>query len=158
MDNTRTCKAMPEKPVAASQKAVHTFRETIESLVVAFILAFVFRAFVVEAFVIPTGSMADTLRGKHFRLTCPTCGYQYNYGFVPAKYGVRSDEFMPSNPFRIVPQDSLQRVPIPVCPMCHTPAPINQPQWVNNGDRILVLKYIYPVSYTHLTLPTNREV
>ena len=49
------------------------FKEAVESLVIAFILAFVFRAFVVEAFIIPTGSMADTLRGAHFRLTCQKC-------------------------------------------------------------------------------------
>ncbi|MFN0195690.1 MAG: signal peptidase I, partial [Planctomycetaceae bacterium] len=36
-------------------------RETIESVVVAFILAFLFRAFEAEAFVIPTGSMAPPL-------------------------------------------------------------------------------------------------
>ena len=33
-------------------------KDTIESIVIALVLAFVFRAFVVEAFVIPTGSMA----------------------------------------------------------------------------------------------------
>ncbi|MBN2210148.1 MAG: signal peptidase I [Sedimentisphaerales bacterium] len=139
---------MPEKTVTTSKKVAHSFQETFESLVVAFILAFVFRAFVVEAFVIPTGSMADTLRGKHFRLTCPTCGYEYNYGFVPPKYNnskiTYSEEFFPSTRFPITPPgDNVQRVPIPVCPMCHTPAPINQPQWVSNGDRILVLKYLY---------------
>ncbi len=139
---------MPEKPVAASQKIVHSFQETIESLVVAFILAFVFRAFVVEAFVIPTGSMADTLRGKHFRLTCPTCGYEYNYGFIPSYYNTStikySEEFLPPTRFRIVPpSDSLRQTANPLCPMCNTKAPIDQLQWVSNGDRILVMKYIY---------------
>ena len=50
-------------------------RETIESIVVAFVLAFLFRTFEAEAFVIPTGSMAPTLMGKHKDLTCPECGY-----------------------------------------------------------------------------------
>ena len=36
-------------------------RETIESIVVAFLLAFLFRTFEAEPFVIPTGSMAPTL-------------------------------------------------------------------------------------------------
>ena len=40
-------------------------KEVVESIAIAFVLAFVFRAFVVEAFVIPTGSMAPTLLGKH---------------------------------------------------------------------------------------------
>lgn len=52
-------------------------RETIESIIVAFILAFLFRAFVAEAFVIPTGSMAPTLMGAHKDLFCEHCGQEY---------------------------------------------------------------------------------
>jgi signal peptidase I len=40
-------------------------RDLVESLVVALILAFLFKTYVAEAFVIPTGSMAPTLRGLH---------------------------------------------------------------------------------------------
>src|ERR1044072_9265524 len=58
-------------------------KETIESILIAFILAFSFRAFIVEAFVIPTGSMAPTLLGAHMRYRCPDCGYRFdvNYSF-----------------------------------------------------------------------------
>lgn len=52
-------------------------RETIESIVVAFALAFLFRTFEAEAFVIPTGSMAPTLQGRHQDVDCPMCGYPY---------------------------------------------------------------------------------
>jgi len=55
-------------------------KDTIESLVVAFILAFVFRGFLVEAFVIPTGSMAPTLYGEHGTQVCPDCGWEYAFG------------------------------------------------------------------------------
>src|SRR6476469_3272033 len=55
----------------------HAIRETVESVIVAFILAFLFRAFVAEAFVIPTGSMAPTLMGRHKEIACPQCGYLY---------------------------------------------------------------------------------
>ena len=48
-----------------------TLRETIESIAIAFMLAFLFRTFEAEAFVIPTGSMAPTLMGKHLDITCP---------------------------------------------------------------------------------------
>ena len=37
-------------------------RETVESIVVAVMLALLFRAYEAEAFVIPTGSMAPTLQ------------------------------------------------------------------------------------------------
>src|SRR6188768_3378676 len=64
-------------------------KETLESILVAFILAFIFRAFVVEAFVIPTGSMAPTLLGAHMRFTCKDCGYKFdaNYSSVRTSGG-----------------------------------------------------------------------
>lgn len=55
-----------------------SFLETVESLAVAIILAVVFRAYVVEAFMIPTGSMAPQLHGEHFEATCANCGYEYS--------------------------------------------------------------------------------
>ena len=70
---------------------------TFEWLITAFILAFVFRAFVMEAFRIPTGSMADTLKGAHFRLRCPQCGYKYEYGFVPGSYNMPDDTIPSGN-------------------------------------------------------------
>lgn len=56
------------------------FRETVESVVVAFVLAFLFRTFIAEAFVIPTGSMAPTLFGRHKDVVCPQCGVEYEVG------------------------------------------------------------------------------
>ena len=47
-----------EKP-----KDKESTRDTIESILFAFVLAFMFRTFEAEAFVIPTGSMAPTLYG-----------------------------------------------------------------------------------------------
>ena len=44
-------------------------RETIESIAIAFILAFLFKTFQAEAYVIPTGSMAPTLYGRHKEVT-----------------------------------------------------------------------------------------
>jgi len=39
--------------------------ETAQSLIVAFVLAMIFRGFVVEGFVIPTGSMAPSPLARH---------------------------------------------------------------------------------------------
>ena len=51
-------------------------RESIESFVVVF-LAFLVWSFEAEGFVIPTGSMAPTLMGRHKEIVCPECGYTY---------------------------------------------------------------------------------
>ena len=117
--------------------ALRSFKETIESLIIAFILAFVFRAFTVEAFIIPTGSMADTLRGAHFRLVCRTCGYAYNVG-----YGNSDDTPLPIQPININPS-RLRHSDVPICPLCGTEIEPDYRHRVSNGDRILVLKYLY---------------
>ena len=44
-----------------------TVPDTLISVIIAFALAFIGRAYVLEPFVIPTGSMAPTLLGAHFR-------------------------------------------------------------------------------------------
>lgn len=124
-------RAHPKKDRAAE------IANTFEWLITAFILAFVFRAFVMEAFRIPTGSMADTLMGAHFRVGCPQCGYRYAHGFVPQRFQLAQDT-MPG-----------QRVPLPLvrCPSCgcllrdSDSSPLKLP--VDNGDRILVLKCLY---------------
>ncbi|MCP4456396.1 MAG: signal peptidase I [Planctomycetes bacterium] len=113
---------------------------TFEWLITAFILAFVFRAFVMEAFRIPTGSMADTLHGAHFRLRCPQCNFKHHRGFTPQRYRMPAD-MVPS--FKV----SLYATKCPSCgwveqnqshrPVKHT---------VENGDRILVLKCQYQFS------------
>jgi signal peptidase I len=104
--------------------------ETLESIVVAFVLAFVFRAFVVEAFVIPTGSMGPTLYGAHYELTCMNCGLEF-----AVSADARPDSRSP-----------LENTPI--CPNCfHLQTEAFADQEVKipefSGDRILVLKFIY---------------
>ncbi|GAF92402.1 unnamed protein product, partial [marine sediment metagenome] len=52
-------------------------KETVESLVIAGILALIIRAFVVEAFVVPTGSMAPAIYGGHLELKCRNCDHAF---------------------------------------------------------------------------------
>ena len=114
---------------------------TFEWLITAFILAFLFRAFVMEAFRIPTGSMADTLMGAHFRLGCPECGYEYPHGFVPQRYNLAED----TSPSGAVPLLSPVRCPSCGCiPHQDLSEPVRT--LVYNGDRILVLKCLYQFS------------
>src|SRR6185436_16208767 len=72
-----TAKTETAAAAASPTTWARTIRETIESIVIAFILAFLFRTFEAEAFVIPTGSMAPTLQGRHKDIACPKCGYRY---------------------------------------------------------------------------------
>jgi signal peptidase I len=51
-----------------------TFRELIETIVFVVVLVLMLKTFLAEAFVIPTGSMADTLLGYHYKATCEECG------------------------------------------------------------------------------------
>lgn len=117
-----------------------SIKETIEQILVAFILAFVFRCFIVEAFVIPTGSMAPTLLGANVAFRCSDCGWRWTVNYssptgnddnvpgyaneaMPARCpncGYRVPRFVPGEP-----QNSATRPP------------------VRFGDRILVQKYIY---------------
>jgi signal peptidase I len=128
--------SLSKKQETSSKKASRKDRaaevaNTFEWLITAFILAFLFRAFVMEAFRIPTGSMADTLKGAHFRLRCPQCGYKYDYGL--GNYGVPRDR---------IPRRALNPKPSR-CPSCGHGQPTGGAMPISNGDRILVLKCIY---------------
>ncbi len=122
------------RPADSQVAADHTgraVRETIESIAVAVILAFLFRAFVAEAFVIPTGSMAPTLQGRHMDVTCAKCGCPYRSGASGENEGLRE-------------------VVATTCPVCRYTMKLDKQKDPNqasfNGDRILVSKFTYEVS------------
>jgi signal peptidase I len=89
---------------------------TVQWILIALILAFVFRAFVMEQFRIPTGSMAETLRGVHFHLRCLRCGYKYD-----------------------VDRGSISGR----CPSCNYYLEPEEVVGISNGDRIFVDKCSY---------------
>lgn len=72
-----TVAAAPVAVAVKKQVNPQGTRESIESIVIAFVLAFLFRTFSAEAFVIPTGSMAPTLMGMHKDVECSQCGQRY---------------------------------------------------------------------------------
>ncbi|MCA9076429.1 MAG: signal peptidase I [Planctomycetaceae bacterium] len=114
-------------------KRQDSWRETAESVVFAFVLAFLFRTFEAEAFVIPTGSMAPTLYGRHKEGTCEQCGYRFAVG--------ASDEV--NNDFGYLHPHT--RVEDAFCPNCRYPDNDIENNLAFNGDRILVTKYPYEV-------------
>ena len=131
MTKKQTKQTSPQKTPEKNRlvEIVNTF----EWLITAFILAFVFRAFIMEAYRIPTGSMADTLMGAHFRLQCSQCGYKYEYGFTPEKYGFNQNHYSTGH----------LRLYHSRCPSCGYFHPTGGNMRVSNGDRILVLKCVY---------------
>ena len=103
-------------------------RDTIESIIIALVFAFVFRAYSAEAFVIPTGSMAPTLYGRHKELTCPSCGVKYAVG--------ASDELIEKTEYY---RPDL-KVTGALCPNCRYYADLRE-AIPFTGDRIIVNKF-----------------
>ena len=125
----RKTAASADEKKRRKKKRGNPWVENIESLVIAVVLALIIRTFVVEAFVIPTGSMALSLYGNHLNLKCPNCGYKYALGFnrdsqiVPERVrclncGVRAPDIAPYARGRRIPSHA-------------------------GGDRILVNKLLY---------------
>jgi signal peptidase I len=117
------------------------WRETVESIAMAVILALLFRGFVAEAFVIPTGSMAPTLRGRHKDIQCPECGIWYQVG---ASQEVEASDEGGNEGLR------YREVVAGVCPSCRFTRPINRFERPDDdsfsGDRIIVSKFRYDFS------------
>ncbi|GJQ58650.1 MAG: S26 family signal peptidase [Candidatus Scalindua sp. AMX11] len=84
-------------------------RENFESILIAIVLAFVLRIFIVEAFKIPTGSMAPTLLGLHKVVKCPNCSWKFdcdhNSSYVKCSncsYSIRMSDYGKSGGNRIL--------------------------------------------------------
>ena len=127
---TATASAKPATDKAGEEHSGRATRETIESIAVAVILAFLFRAFVAEAFVIPTGSMAPTLQGRHMDVVCSECDSPYRTGAS-------------------IENDGHGEVLGTTCPICRFPMKLDKERDPNqrsfNGDRILVSKFAYEI-------------
>jgi len=123
---------MPEKPPPSSAAHQTDLVETLQSLVVAFVLAMTFRGFVVEGFVIPTGSMAPTLMGAHTRVQSRQTGWEFAVGM---------DQSSPN-------AGALIADPMLGPTYAGSALAPNVPQR-RMGDRILVLKCLYPFSEPH---------
>lgn len=71
----------PTRQAAAEKE---TPIEQVSSFVEFFVWLLVFKTFFLPLFIIPTGSMAETLRGAHATHACPNCGQEYQVGFSRA--------------------------------------------------------------------------
>ncbi|MFO0890423.1 MAG: signal peptidase I [Isosphaeraceae bacterium] len=122
----------PRKGTGAEKAApAEGHRDTVEAVVVALILALVVRGFEAQAFVIPTGSMAPTLMGRHKELSCPQCGFTYS---VNASMEVE-------------PRSALRDVRSGICVNCRYQARGLTKLPSFKGDRILVMMFPYDLPF-----------
>ncbi|VTS01292.1 S26 family signal peptidase [Tuwongella immobilis] len=121
-------------------------REVAETVVFVVVLVMLLKLFVAEAFVIPTGSMAETLWGHQKLFTCVECDHQFPVN--------SADEVEPNQ------LGMQQRVVGYTCPNCRyrsTADAIKRTQReipnASSGDRVLVFKPQY-----HLNEPRRFDV
>ncbi len=123
----------PRPAAAVPAPAVHKdpLREAAETVVFVVALVLLLKLFVVEAFVIPTGSMAETLYGYQKTVACQDCGHEY-----PVNASEEAD-----------PQDGVVKpVTGATCPNCRYHATLKPPApRYASGDRVLVHKALYPL-------------
>src|SRR5207249_4703462 len=103
-------------------------------------------SFVAEAFVIPTGSMAETLYGYQKLVICPVCG----------------EEFPVNCSCEVDPQQAPPtQVVACVCPNCRYYIDFKHehmdPSW-HTGDRVLVAKSVYDLKILPGDKPKRRDV
>ena len=139
------------KTVDENGSSLRSLRELVETLAIALVLAFLFKTFEAEAFVIPTGSMAPTLMGAHKDVHCPQCDFRYKIS--------ASEEVDEGNRGETSRRLSLKRANKPTldppqviggtCPQCRFTGYFGDENEQGKvyrtyqGDRILVYKYLY---------------
>jgi signal peptidase I len=128
------------------------YRDTVEAIVVAFILALVVRGFEAQAFVIPTGSMAPTLMGRHKEIACPQCGFVYAVN--------ASEEVEPRMNARDFDEGDLRgkgyEVSSGLCVNCRYLARSLHEAPSFKGDRILVMMFPYDLPFLPGSRPPGR--
>jgi len=112
-------KKRPDEKAASEKKHRFSLIELVETIAFAIIVAALIKQFIIQVYIIPTGSMAPTLYGLHKNVTCQRCGFPFARG---AKAG---------SP----PETAL-------CPLCYKENNVGQIR-NSKGDRILATNFIY---------------
>lgn len=129
----RPQRAKPAKESDASEEVPFAakFRDFVEQIAIAIVLALLFRGFEGEAFVIPTGSMAPTLMGMHKDIRCDKCGYEVRTGATEE----RERQVGP-----------VRKVTCPTCRYVNQIDTLRKNHISFSGDRIVVNKFAYQFS------------
>jgi signal peptidase I len=114
---------LPQRSAFSFARSIGT---ALRCAVLLFCLVLLARAFVVDSYQVPTGSMAPTLPGHHRACVCPRCGYPVRVGLHPHDYGDK-----PANP------RWYNRA---ACPNCGTTGLAMHQAPIVGGQRLLVNK------------------
>ena len=112
----------------ALRNPLRGIRELLETLAIALFLATIFKFYEAEAYVIPTGSMATTLMGRHKDVSCQACGYRFQVS--------ASEERDREN------HATSTEVLGGTCPQCRLTQRFTSRDISFSGDRVLVNKFI----------------
>jgi len=142
---TRAQAETRNRPRAQPAQRHDSTREVVETIVFVVVLVLLLKSFAAEAFVIPTGSMAETLLGYQKEVTCPDCGFTFPINCsqeVDPSEGIR-----PTRVYACVCPNCRQRIHFPDAPhdfllSFKDSIEIKDPGW-NSGDRVLVAKFVY---------------
>jgi signal peptidase I len=137
-------------PAVRTKSAPHgptdSTREIIETVVFVVVLVLMLKSFAAEAFVIPTGSMAQTLWGYQKVVECPRCKLKFP---VNCSQEVDPSEGQPvliegctcpncRQHIHFIPPDKFEREGPDAEGVWH----MKDPGW-RSGDRVLVAKFVY---------------
>lgn len=126
--------ARSQPAASLAKKKQESNRDTAEGIVIALIMVFLFRAFVAEAFIIPTGSMAETLYGRHKDMKCEKCHIRFRVGASEEVDRVAQTTYTEG-----------QRLHFGYCPNCRYKNELYK-KLPFKGDRIFVNKFPYEFS------------
>lgn len=125
---------MPGHFDESHRNATGNLRHAAELSVLFVLIVILLRGFILEGYLISTGSMAPGLRGFHKRIVCPTCHMLFAFG-VSFDDSVEPGEGLSSG------DDGLRSYA--TCPNCGQ-TNINTAQIPNaHGDQLLVQKHVY---------------
>lgn len=99
-----------------------------------------FKLYVIEAFTVPTGSMALAVIGKHFDIKCDRCGCQFAVSATTRETEQQRARQHGNVAGRFVVPRGGDTVQLSHCPNCRAEQEIAADQPVVTGDRILVDK------------------
>lgn len=134
-------------------------REVVETVVFVVVLVLLLKSFAAEAFVIPTGSMAESEYGYHKDVVCPACSIEFPVNCsseADPQDGPRvtvSDCKCPNcrKEIKLVSNDPNQQLLAGVAAQVKDPG-------VSTGDRVLVSKFLYDLPLPFIRGPQRFDV